>query len=58
MAEKLLGPYKFIDKYHYSYQYLDPSAKQEYISLEDAKSSFESVKKISMNWIPVLKGTI
>ena len=43
VAEKLLGPYKFIDKYHYSYQYLDPSAKQEYISLEDAKSSFESV---------------
>ena len=28
VADKLLGPYKFIDQYHYSYQEVDPSAKQ------------------------------
>ena len=45
VAETLLGPYKFIDQYHYSRQELDLSAKQEEIILEDTKISFEVVFK-------------
>ena len=45
VAETLLGPYKFIDHYHYSRQELDLSAKQEEIILEDTKISFEVVFK-------------
>ena len=54
VADKLLGPYKFIDQYHYPYQELDPSAKQEETSLKDIKSSFEVVFKKNSWYSPKL----